>query len=322
MSDTASTIRRVYLHCEFLPADPTVRGLVSIGLTDDAGCDYYAVNNGMDVSAVLNVPWMADNVWPNLPRCTVDGYPCLLDRTHPDVKLLDEMRDDVAKYFADGSPETHLYAYYGGQHIWRLHSLWDHDWAAMPPSVPRWCHELRSLVVQAGDPPLPERADGQHHALTDAGYNRTLHEYLLALSTCPQREDDGFRPVSGLHRMPPTDRQAAAPPRTERVDKSSAACWGPESSSRHPGRPVTRGERPTRFPTHQMHSVVCDVCDYVYDEDGDGFEVFDSPEAAAQEVLRHHWKCLSDGRVMCPSDDGEHQAVYDELMPPEPGAGG
>ncbi|MFD7409554.1 hypothetical protein ACFV7R_44690 [Streptomyces sp. NPDC059866] len=321
MSDTASAIRRVYLHCEFLPADPTVRGLVSIGLTDDAGCDYYAINNGMDVSAVLDIPWMVGNGWPNLPRCTVDGYPCLLDRTHPDVKLLEEIRDDVAKYFADGSPETHLYAYYGGQHIWRLHSLWDHGRPPMPPAVPRWCHELRSLVVQAGDPPLPERAGGQHHALTDACYNRTLHEYLLS-SSPPARSTTT---TASAPQPPPDaapDRQAAASPRTERVDKSSEACWGPESSSRHPGRPVTRGERLTRFPTRQMHSLVCDACDYVYDEDGDGLVVFDSPEAAAQEVLWHHWKFLSDGRVMCPSDDGEHQAMYDELMPPEPGVGG
>jgi hypothetical protein len=319
MSDTASTIRRVYLHCEFLPADPTVRGLVSIGLTDDAGHDYYAVNNGMDLTAVLNLPWMVDNVWPHLPRCTVDGYPDLLDRTHPDVKLIDEMRNDVARYFADGFPETHLYVYYGSQHICRLHSLWDNDWTAMPPAVPRWCHELQSLIAQAGYPPLLEQAYGKYHALTDAYYTRTLHEQLLVFTACPRCGGDGFGPVHSFHQMLPTDQQRVASSCTERMGESSATRQGSENRSCHPCQQATKGNRLTHFPTRQMHSVVCDVCDYIYDEDRNGLVVFDSPEEAAQGVLRRNWKRLSDGRVICPSDDAEHQAMYDELMPLEPG---
>lgn len=35
------TIRNVYLDCEFLPADPTTAGLVSIGLTDDQAVHIY-----------------------------------------------------------------------------------------------------------------------------------------------------------------------------------------------------------------------------------------------------------------------------------------
>ncbi|MFC7650021.1 hypothetical protein ACFQX6_64060 [Streptosporangium lutulentum] len=211
MSDTARAVRRVYLACEFLPSDPTVRGLISIGLTDDAGRDYYAVNNDMDLTAVLDVPRMVDDVWPRLPRCAADGYPYLLDRTHPDVKLIKEIRDEVETYFACGPQETHLYAACGGQHICRLHSLWDNDWEAMPPTVPRWFHELRSLAVQAGDPPLPERPRGEHHALARARYHRTLHEHLLALNTCPRCDGDGFPPARGLHRAPPADRRSAAP---------------------------------------------------------------------------------------------------------------
>ncbi|MER5327065.1 hypothetical protein [Streptosporangium roseum] len=320
MSDTAWAIRRVYLACEFLPADPTVRGLISIGLTDDAHRDYYAVNNGMDSAAVLNVPRMVDDVWPCLPRCTADGYPYLLDRTHPNVKLIKEIRDEVETYFACGPPETHLYAACGGQHICRLHSLWDNDWEVMPPAVPRWFHELRSLVVQAGNPPLPEQPRGKHHALTHARYYRTLHEHLLTLITCPRCGSGGFRSARGFHQTPPTDRQSATPPRIERMDESPAPRRGPGSRGYRPYQPEMGGDQSTRFPTRQMHSVVCDVCSYVHDEDGDGILVFDSPEEAVQDVLRHHWMCLIDGRAICPRDDEEHRAVYDELMPPEPRA--
>ncbi|MFD8384302.1 hypothetical protein ACFV2X_38270 [Streptomyces sp. NPDC059679] len=177
-------IRNVYLDCEFLPSDPSIDGLVSIGLTDDQGSDYYAVSNDMDVVAVRAVPWMVDNVWPSLPHRGADGYPQLLDRKHPSVKYLETIRDDIAAYFADTDAEvTHLYAYYGGQDICRLHSLWGNDWGLMPRPVPRWFFDLKALAVQAGSPVLPEQAHGAHNALEDARHNRIVHQFLTSLTT-------------------------------------------------------------------------------------------------------------------------------------------
>jgi hypothetical protein len=175
------TTRFVYLDCEFLPADPTTRGLVSIGLTDDQGVDYYAVNADMDTTAVLAVPWMVNNVWPYLPRTMpgVPGHRGLLDYDDQAVRPLETIRRDIAAYFArTDAAETRLYAYYGGQDICRLHSLWDNDWQVMPEAIPRWFTELEALIVEAGRPPLPTQKDGEHHALADARYNRQLHEFV------------------------------------------------------------------------------------------------------------------------------------------------
>ncbi|MFB7592375.1 hypothetical protein [Streptomyces sp. NPDC056169] len=179
-------IRRVYLDTEFLPADPTNTGLVSIGLTDDQGRSYYAVNRDMDTAAVLAVPWMVNNVWRFLPRVNHPrrGHPSELDVTHEDVKPLETIRSEVARYFADTSAsETRLYAYYGGQDIGRLHMLWDNDWAVMPQFIPQWFTELQALIVDAGNPRLPEQPAGAHHALADAEHNRRIHEHLLSLAT-------------------------------------------------------------------------------------------------------------------------------------------
>lgn len=177
-------IRNVYLDCEFLTADPSTRGLVSIALTDDQGVDYYAVNHDMDDVAVRSVPWMVENVWPSLPHGGADGYPQLLNWTHPSVKYPETIRDDIAAYFADSDAETtHLYAYYGGQDICRLHSLWGNDWSAMPKAVPCWFFDLKALAVQAGSPVLPEQAHGAHNALEDARHNRTVHQFLTTLTT-------------------------------------------------------------------------------------------------------------------------------------------
>ncbi|MEE1812644.1 hypothetical protein [Streptomyces sp. BE133] len=178
------TVRNVYLDCEFLPADQSTNGLVSIGLTDDQGVDYYAVNSEMDIAALLAVPWMVDNVWPYLPRIVL-GYDepgRILNHDDPAVQSVEAIRAGAARYFADtDATETRLFAYYGGQDICRLHSLWDNNWAVMPEAVPRWFFDIKALAVQAGSPELPAQDGSEHHALADARYNRAMHQYLLSL---------------------------------------------------------------------------------------------------------------------------------------------
>jgi hypothetical protein len=165
--------RRVYLDTEFITTDPTTSGLISIGLTDDQGRDYYAINGNINDAEVRFHPWLSKNVWPYLPHTPIGG----LDHFHPDVKPLAQIRADLTRYFGD-HPPAHLYAWYGSQDMSRLHSLWDNDWSAMPEDVPRWFHELQSLAWLAGDPQLPVQDGGEHHALADAKYNRQLHEFL------------------------------------------------------------------------------------------------------------------------------------------------
>ena len=167
--------RRVYLDTEFIPADPSTGGLIGIGLTDDQGRDYYAVSSEFNWAEVRQHPWLGKHVWPHLPLNQIG----LLDPFHPDVKPLKQIRADITRYFAD-HPPAHLYAWYGGQDIGRLHSLWDNDWSKMPEDIPQWFHELQSLAWLAGDPQLPEQDSGEHHALADAKHNRRIHEFLLA----------------------------------------------------------------------------------------------------------------------------------------------
>lgn len=178
------SIRNVYLDCEFLPADPTTRGLVSIGMTDNLGSNFYAVNADVDVEALLGVPWMVNNVLPYLPTVADDGVPGgrALDYQDAQVISVDQIRADVAAYFNQTrASETRLYAYYGGQDIGRLHSLWDNNWEVMPDQIPQWFTELESLIVDAGRPRLPVQDGGEHHAVADARYNRQIHEALLGM---------------------------------------------------------------------------------------------------------------------------------------------
>ncbi|HEX2656721.1 MAG TPA: hypothetical protein VHU40_00555 [Polyangia bacterium] len=189
------TIRNVYLDCEFLPADPNPRGLVSIGLCDDRGAEYYAANRTCDWEALIGNEWMRANVVPSLPLRFLPRHPdnapgalpWTFDNDHPDrgaLKRPERIAADLADWFADTDADTtHLWAWYGGQDICRLHSLWNNDWAAMPDQIPRWFNELETLRWQAGEPDMPEQADGEHNALADARHNRTMHDFLR--SGCP-----------------------------------------------------------------------------------------------------------------------------------------
>ena len=182
-------IRNVYLDCEFLPAYLHLPGLVSIGLCDDQGSEYYAINRDCDWETLIESEWMCANVLPSLPLRLWDAQraPAFwdFDSHHPDyaaVKAPAKIRDEIAEWFAAWGGTTHLYARYGGRDICRLHSLWNSDWSVMPDAVPRWFHELETLRWQAGGPDMPKQADGEHNALADARHNRAMHEFLRNLA--------------------------------------------------------------------------------------------------------------------------------------------
>jgi hypothetical protein len=170
--------RRIYLDLEFLPPFVSLPGTVSIGLHDDAGRNYYAVNAEMDERQVREHPFLREHVWPYLPQ-TANGE---LDRSYPSVKTVAEIRQDLEAFFGvDGRPDKILYANHGAQDVLRLHAFWGHDWSRMPDEIPTWAEDLKALRVRAGDPPMPKQESAAHHALEDARYNRVMHEALIAL---------------------------------------------------------------------------------------------------------------------------------------------
>ncbi|MDI3390156.1 3'-5' exoribonuclease [Streptomyces sp. B-S-A8] len=174
--------RQIYLDTEYIPSNTSNRGLVSIGLVDDSGNEYYAVNADHDYAAVQAHTWLRENVWPSLPRTWTLAF----DRAHPDVKPLDQIRAELAQFFAkDGTERAELYAWFGTQDHFRLLGLWGHDWEEMPRQIPTTIHELWHVVGAAGlKENLPEHDGDVHHALADAHYARTLHRHA-DLSTLP-----------------------------------------------------------------------------------------------------------------------------------------
>lgn len=175
-------MRDIFIDCEFIRDDLTPYGLVSIALS--SGEDfYYAVNADMDVSSLQQDKWMVDNVWKHLPS----KRRFILDRSHPDVKRIPRIRDDIHEWFeslsntGDANKDFKLHAWYGGQDIVRLQGLWIHDWVRMPCAIPRYLHDIQEDLVDAGvdDEDLPTQDPNTvHHALHDARHDEVIFQFL------------------------------------------------------------------------------------------------------------------------------------------------
>jgi hypothetical protein len=185
--DDSRTHRDLYIDCEFVPADLTAKGLLSMALVDDTGRTFYGINAQANWSAAYRMPFMKDHVLPHMPIVFHrDWAPELA--VHPDpandfVMSYDELRDAVGEYF-DGwdRHDMTLYAWCGAQDLTRLHGLWNHDWSTMPDSIPHWLMDLEALadehhINMSEAPPQNEFA---HHALEDAMHDHHIHQFLKA----------------------------------------------------------------------------------------------------------------------------------------------
>ncbi|MGW1976676.1 hypothetical protein [Streptomyces sp. NPDC001889] len=192
------TSRTTFLDCEFDPRDPTPAGLLSLGVTDDAGRDYYAVHAGANLSGLLDHAFICDHVLPYLPvTVTRDagGAPTAItwDTGHPHyryVRSAQEIAHDLEGYF-DGPETPKAVAYFGAQDLCRLHAMWDSDWTRMPERVPRYFTDLKVMADDLGvaKEELPAHEGDAHHALADARWNRLVHRFLLSLQSTGRVED-------------------------------------------------------------------------------------------------------------------------------------
>ncbi|PZT71407.1 hypothetical protein [Streptomyces sp. AC1-42T] len=180
--------RITFLDCEFDPRNMAVSGLLSLGVTDDRGTDYYAVNADADLGAVLDHIFIVEHVLPHMPVTVLrdaKGNPVAIDfdPNHPhykNVRPAKEIAADLDRYFeAPAAPR--LVAYYGAQDACRLHSLWDNDWSRMPTHIPRYFTDIQVMADNLGVQDLPEQESTAHHALADARYNRDAYRFLRSL---------------------------------------------------------------------------------------------------------------------------------------------
>jgi hypothetical protein len=155
---------RYFYDCEFIE-DGRVIDLVSIGVVDESGREFYAVSTEFDASRAL--PWVRRHVLDKLPS-----------PADPAWRSREQLREDLYAFLVEPLRSGVADAL----ELWAWFAAYDHVvlaqlWGAMPDlprDIPRLTREIRQHWEAAGSPPIPGPGGDRHDALADArlGYAR------------------------------------------------------------------------------------------------------------------------------------------------------
>lgn len=163
---------RFFYDCEFIEDGRTI-DLVSIGVVDESGREFYAVSTEFDPTRAID--WVRRNVLDKLPA-----------PADPAWRSLAAIRADLLTYLSEPGESIELWAWMASYDHVALAQLWG-DMRQLPRSIPRFTHELRQRWEDAGSPLLPSAPADQHDALADARHNLARWQVLSALGAAGQR---------------------------------------------------------------------------------------------------------------------------------------
>lgn len=147
---------RFFYDTEFIEDGTTIE-LVSIGVVDERGREFYAVSTEFDPGRAG--PWVRDNVLDKLPS---PADPAWCDRA--------TIRDNLLKFLCRDRERVELWAWFAAYDHVALAQLWG-DMPALPRELPRFTRELRQRWEDVGKPSLPSPPADAHDALADARHN-------------------------------------------------------------------------------------------------------------------------------------------------------
>ncbi|GAB2747804.1 polyadenylate-specific 3'-exoribonuclease AS [Salinifilum aidingensis] len=149
--------RRFFYDCEFIEDGNTI-DLVSIGVVDESGREFYAVSTEFDEGRAG--PWVRRYVLPQLPPPSDSAW-CSRAR----------IREDLFRFVTGGgSGDVELWAWYAAYDHVALAQLWG-PMPALPAQIPKFTRDLRQRWEDVGKPRLPAPPDNAHDALADARHN-------------------------------------------------------------------------------------------------------------------------------------------------------
>ena len=173
---------RYFLDTEFIE-DGTTIDLISIGVVDDTGREFYAESSDVDLGRAND--WVRENVLPHLWHRQAGANQRPANAWSRDggvggflrrARIAVELRDFVQR----GVSPPEFWAYYA-----------DYDWVAicqlygtmmdLPDGWPMFCMDLKQLAVMLGNPKLPIQEMTEHHALEDARWVHDTHRLLAGV---------------------------------------------------------------------------------------------------------------------------------------------
>ena len=168
---------RFFYDCEFIEDGVTI-DLVSIGVVDEEGREFYAVSTEFDPERAG--PWVRQHVLPKLPA-----------PSSPNWRSRARIRTDLLEFLgvdehATARADLELWAWISAYDHVALAQLWG-SMTALPRALPRFTHDLRQRWEDVGRPRLPQPPSDSHDALADARFNLARGRLIEA-----ERQRRGF----------------------------------------------------------------------------------------------------------------------------------
>jgi hypothetical protein len=171
---------RFFYDTEFIEDGVTIE-LVSIGVVDETGAEYYAISTEFDPRRAND--WVRAHVLNQLPG-----------PASPVWRSREQIRADLLELFS---------AHGGGIELWAWMAAYDHvclaqlwgEMRALPRVIPRFTHDLRQRWEDAGRPELPPVPPDAHDALADARHNLAKWHAVEAVlgNRLPDRREEDSR---------------------------------------------------------------------------------------------------------------------------------
>lgn len=149
---------RYFYDCEFIEDGVTIE-LISVGMVDENGREFYAVSTEFDPGRAGK--WVRTHVLPKLPP-PADSAWCSRKR----------IRSGLLDFVSAGGADPELWAWLAAYDHVAIAQLWG-AMPDLPRAMPRFTRDLRQRWEDVGRPKLPSAPPDAHDALADARHNLT-----------------------------------------------------------------------------------------------------------------------------------------------------
>jgi len=154
---------RFFYDTEFIEDGRTI-DLVSIGVVDERGREFYAVSTEFDAGRAGS--WVREHVLPQLPSSSDAAW-----------RSRDRIKQDLLDFIGKPHDGVQLWAWFAAYDHVALAQLWG-AMPALPRQLPRFTRDLRQRWEDVGKPQLPPPPANAHDALADARHNLARWEAL------------------------------------------------------------------------------------------------------------------------------------------------